>query len=441
MGIMDKFKENASNALGNERVGEIEGKRDKKDQKPQAPKPKKQKKEKKRKEPKMKKTKKESSGFMKGLFEGKGKNKTSEKIAEKIEQAEEELEINSEQTMLNEMKAEAEFEDDPSKYIQTDQVGGRNRAMILKQLNIEDNVSIPSDLVTPEQIENVEFTVSLPSGLDADEVARFCDIMENAVRRYRSELLRVSKEKEKLIDEILRGEQSVLEQRNQAQLNSFLEQGSSEKERLQESLIEAQRKKQQLELENEKLKSKLSELPSIEGEIPDEVVNENQELKNLVNSLQAKLALAESTAQESAIITNAHQQETDSEAAAMLAQVESEKQELLKQIEELKKSEPNNSANHELEKENERLQRELEQAKKVVIPQVPIDSPEDYEKRIMEQFTHGKVNKHVKTKLTDEDIAKMKEAQESGDITIKGFENVTSSGDTSFDDMMKELNT
>lgn len=444
MGIMDKFKENASNALGNERVGEIEGERDSQPTKPKqkkAPKPAKIKKDKKRKEPKMKKEKKETSGFMKGLFDNKKKEKT--KLDEKIQETEDLFEENSEESMLNEMKAEAEFEDDPSKYIQTDQVGGRNRAMILKQLNIEDTVSIPSDLVTPEQIENVEFTVSLPSGLDADEVSRFCDIMENAVRKYRSELIRISKEKEKLIDEILRGEQQVLEQRNQSQLNSFLEQGSSEKERLQESLIEAQRTKQKLELENEKLKNKLSELPNIEGELSPEIANENEELKHLVRDLQAKLAQAEATAVENQFTSNTNKSEMNSETAEMLHQAEKRNKELERELDKLREKSRMTTQDDSVKLENQQLKDEIEKLKKssTVIPNAPIDSPEDYEKRIMEQFTQGKINKHVKTKLTDEDIAKMKEAQESGDITIKGFENVVSSGDSSFDDMMKELNT
>lgn len=441
---MDKFKENASNALGNERVGEIEGERDNqptKTKQKKAPKPAKIKKEKKRKEPKMKKEKKETSGFMKGLFDNKKKEKT--KLDEKIQETEDLFEENSEESMLNEMKAEAEFEDDPSKYIQTDQVGGRNRAMILKQLNIEDTVSIPSDLVTPEQIENVEFTVSLPSGLDADEVSRFCDIMENAVRKYRSELIRISKEKEKLIDEILRGEQQVLEQRNQSQLNSFLEQGSSEKERLQESLIEAQRTKQKLELENEKLKNKLSELPNIEGELSPEIANENEELKHLVRDLQAKLAQAEATAVENQFTSNTNKSEMNSETAEMLHQAEKRNKELERELDKLREKSRMTTQDDSVKLENQQLKDEIEKLKKssTVIPNAPIDSPEDYEKRIMEQFTQGKINKHVKTKLTDEDIAKMKEAQESGDITIKGFENVVSSGDSSFDDMMKELNT
>lgn len=436
MSIMDKFKENASNALGNERVGEIEGERDGGDKAPKAKRTPKPKSPKRRKEPLMNNEKKQ--GFMQGIFKKKEKQSP---ITEEQPQ-----EQSAEQAMLNEVRGQADIEEDPSKYIQTDQVGGRNRAMILKQLDIQDTVNIPSDLVTPEQIENVEFTVSLPSGLDADEVSRFCDIMESAVRRYRTELMKVSKEKELLIDEILRGERLVLEQRNQEQLNSFLEQGSSEKEKLRDNLIEAQQLKHKLELENERLKQQLSEVPA--G--GDSNSSENEKLRTMIAGLQAKLAEAEQAATNSSSLVNNHSELTDSETAAMLSQAEREKEELRDEIEQLRATLDSDSpvlqsTSKELELENEKLQAEVARMKKVSkisADKTSIDSPEDYEKRIMEQFNqgNGKPNKHVRTQLSAEDIANMKEAQESGDITIKGFENVVKSGDSNFDDMMKELN-
>lgn len=429
MGIMDKF----TNSLGNEKIGELEGEKPKtKEEKPQKKKSAKKEKSpkvKKEKKQKEKKVKEKKKGF--GFFDKKEKKEKTydESIAEPSQ-------LDVEQEMLSgmaEMQDESLLgEDDPSKYISTQQVGGRNRKMILRQLGIEDGVIIPSELVTPEQVENVEFTVSVPSGLDATEVEQFCDIMERSIRQYRGALKQAYEDKEKLIDEILRGEAQVLEQRNQSQLDMFLDQGENEKARLQDNLMAAQEEKQKLAIENEKLKAKLENpMPAVPLVDPD-LLSENESLKQEVTNLRASLANLQSNGNKPAPEQIYEKEVADSEPQT------TEEYDIPAQ-EQVNESTEKAGVSAESQIEEEVNIHPEEHLTNKILEKPSIETPEDYEKKVMEQFARtNKVNKHVKTKLTQADIERMKAAQ-ADDIRIDGFEPPAPSGDSMFDSMMNDL--
>lgn len=425
MGIMDKF----TNSLGNEKIGELEGKKPK-EQKEKTPKKKAPKKEKAPKVKKEKKAKDKKKGF--GLFDKKPKK---EKPAVE-EEVSEPTQLEMEQAMLSGMAEMPEEtllgEDDPSKYISTQQVGGRNRKMILRQLGIEDGVIIPSELVTPEQVENVEFTVSVPSGLDATEVEQFCDIMERSIRQYRNALKQAYEDKEKLIDEILRGEAQVLEQRNQSQLDMFLDQGENEKARLQDNLMAAQEEKQKLAIENEKLKAKLDNpMPAVPLVDPN-LLSENEALKEEVANLRASLANLQSNGSKPAPEQIYEEEVADSELQT------TEDYDVPSQ-EQVNEPTEKTEVSAESQVEEEVNIHPEEHLTNKVLEKPSIETPEDYEKKVMEQFAKtNKVNKHVKTKLTQADIERMKAAQ-ADDIRIDGFEAPAPSGDSMFDSMMNDL--
>lgn len=63
-----------------------------------------------------------------------------------------------------------------------------------------------------------------------------------------------------------------------------------------------------------------------------------------------------------------------------------------------------------------------------------LDNDDDFEKKVMANFLKtNKNNKHVKMPLTNEEILKIKEAEDNADISLKSNETM------SFDEMMKDL--
>lgn len=86
-------------------------------------------------------------------------------------------------------------EENPQKYIHTDTAGGRNKEMVLHYLGINDNGEDTqlSKMVTPEEVRDIEFSTSVPTGLDAEEVEHFCNTIEANIAKYR-ELINAQKE-------------------------------------------------------------------------------------------------------------------------------------------------------------------------------------------------------------------------------------------------------
>lgn len=440
MGLFDKLKKTTSDVLGGETIGRVEGDRGREEQiskktpknKPKA-----------RKEPTMTKKKK---GLLGGMF-GDKNPKSNKKSPTKVKEM-------SDTDLLGAVGNSSEEDEDVSKYIKTDKAGGRTRKTILSQLNIDEKAIIPNELITIEQIEAVEFTPTVPSGLSVEEVSRFCDQMEVEIERYRNVLISASEDKEKLIDELLRVERQILEDRNQEVLDSFISNGNTEREKLNESLITTQLANKELQDENEKLKRQFSS-----GSRPDkQLVAETSQLKAEVASLQSKLSNA-------AALTATP---PDDELIKKLTDAEKLNAKLSKTVEELKISADDKAAAEELRKlreENERLRKSVPNGDAVNAQQVKalqdenrqlvskieklskpeINTPEDFEKKVMAQFQeqHGAVNKHVRKEMTAEEIQAMKKAQEDGDIVIKGFEQPQNppadSGDI-FKNMMAEFN-
>lgn len=427
MGIFSKISEKAGNIVGNERIGELEGEREKekkaiKPKKKQVKKSKtpKQKKEKVQKETPMAK----ESGFMSKMFKKKETKQTPRPKMKK------DL---SDDDLVKQVGSQSQVdEEDISRYIKTDKVGGRTRLMILRELNITEYEALPSGLVTPEQIEAVEFTPTVPSGLSVSEVDSFCDQMEAAIAKYRELLLISNREKNALLDEIIRVERKVVEERNEEVLNSFLEQGSTEKSHLQESLIDSQLVNKELENENKKLREKIALSGSKQGD-PLEI----SELKRTIANLEARLQEAQS---------NSGEKDSD-ELIAKLRAAEEQNAKLSRQLNEInsksevKLDEESNRELNRLRKENELLKSSNNQSNDKIIQEIKreneelaqqikqlssksVNTPEDFDKIVMSQFKkqHGSGSKHVKKVMTQDEIEEMKRIQEEdGDIVIDGF--------------------
>lgn len=438
MGFMDKLK----NTIGTERIGELEGER------PSTPHNKTTKKEKKKKTPIITKAKKEKTL----------KSKAVEKPD--VEDFSIPVELNSED------------DEHAERYIKTTQVGGRSRRMILDSLNISTGAIIPNEFVTPQQIEDVEFTISVPSGLDHKEVEAFCDTMESAIEKYRNALINAYEDREKLIEEIVRTEREVIEQRNQDQLDSFLNQNSDERDELNDRLILAQTKRVELAEENKLLKDKLNELPKLDSATEINLLAENEALKvelanareaannsaltvsneefdtiqqELVNERERSAKLSEQLSLSQADnSTEKFDEIKNNELELKLNKALALNKEYFDQIEGEKETKTQNESKiNELKKQIQDLletNAELKATKVITPDNLTIESPEDYEKVIMQQFMKkNEPNKHVKKTLTQAEIEKIKKAQNSGDIKIEGI-NTSKYDEDPFSQMMSELN-
>lgn len=447
MKIVDKIK----SVIGNEKIGEINGDRntDKKEVKVKS-----KQKTKKTLTDKQKPTKKENT-----------------KIETKVVTKEE-----SKSDFPFDKSLSIDDDNHAERYIKTDQVGGRSRRMILDALNIDTGAIIPHEFITPEQIENVEFTISVPSGLDSQEVESFCDLMEGAVEKYRKALLAAYEDKEKLIEEIVRTEKAVIERRNQDQLDSVLNHSSDEREQLHEKLIIAQTEKIEFIEENKRLKLALKERDNTNNK-DKTLLDENLKLKEEIESLKSSAVNTELTtsSDEMNIIqeelnaareqnaklseqikllsdnTNQNKDEELNQFKQKTHELEQENKKLIQKIQSI----GSNDSPKELINESDEIAKlkntiqDLEDKLKNTIPNQPpvIETPDDYEKKVMAEFRKkNKVNKHVKKKLTEEDIQRMKAAQSGGDIKIKGFDNIQTNEKIQqkpvdpFDAMMSELN-
>lgn len=459
MGFFKKIKESTSEKFGNEKIGEIDKTREKK-------------KGTKKKKPKKGKSKKEKKSFF---------NKKEKNIDDFIKTEN----TPTSQKQINHINTVEQEDDDYSKYIKTDKAGGRSRSMVLNQLGVREGVIIPDGLITPEAIDNVEFTMVVPSGLDPDEVAEFCNVLERGVTDYRNELKTIHNEKEKLIDEILRIETQIIEQRNQEALNAFITQGNDVKDKLQNDLVDIQMKYTELKQKNEVLQARIKKRE--ESGIDPDVLEENHQLKNSIKKLEAKLVKLE----------NSDTQVISAEVETKLTALEQENKELENELNEYKQSQ---ETINQLTEQNQKLQRELEkllnkESETIKNDQMSVTSPtaevkpdekpkiiektfdnskdieeknyqtsaepvnnetfsvteldkesDDYEKMVLEQYlnknTKKKKNKHIKTKMTPEDIIKKKKAEAQGKVYVKGlnFETPTQTGDPLFDQMMKQMN-
>ena len=409
MGLMDKIKK----TIGNERIGELDGEREKttKQSKP---------------------TKKSSKNKGVGKFSKPKPNKQVEEVEDDFAN----FDFSKD--------AEKDGEDHAEKYIKSSSVGGRSRRMILDSLGIKTGEIIPNEFVTPQQIENVEFTVSVPSGLDSQEVSLFCDNMEAAVKQYRTALLDAYEDREKLIEEVVRTEQAVVEGRNQAELNSVLSMGSDERDQINEKLINAQAEKLELENENSVLKRKLKE--AVTHTLPRDkelaAVKENEQLRRELEELRQATE-------------SAGNQDVSEEVDTLHQELELARErndQLSKTIEDL--NETIKSNRHETTADSSKVAELEEQVRQLIaknetlkasgseaITIAEVETPVDYEKKIVEKFLQtNKPSKHVKTSLTPEEIKKMKAANSTGDIRIKGFEPVDPGDDDPFAKMMAEMN-
>lgn len=419
---MKLFDKISNSNMGNEKIGEIDKKIERK---------------------KTKKTKEK-----KGLFT---KKESKKEVRNQQPKQKRQVYVPSEPTNPD---------DDPSKYITTDKVGGRTRNMILKQLGITTEQStIPSDLITPEAIDAVEFSVSVPSGLSFEEVDQFCKIVEAGISEYRNLINKLNSDVEKLIDELIRSDQQVLEQRNDSMLNTFMESTNGEKEKLENQIINLNSELQKIKGEYEKQSPTLIKLKNEKEELLAQVSqlkasSENTTTNEKQIELQQKLESTINDNKELEHELELLKKQTPKEVKVVDPALQAEVERLRVENERLKKIAEQN-AKSEINQPKE-VNNEVKPPEKVVSPKAtapktgvtPVKgfmlSDASDEKEIMERVAQQYAGKkHVKKDLTAKDIELIKESQKVDDIEINNSNSNKKAEVKSdpFSNLMNEMST
>lgn len=144
---------------------------------------------------------------------------------------------------------------------------------LLKLIGVELEPQI-GNLITPDDVENVEFSVTAPTGLNAEEVEQFCDSVQRDISVYLNIIESRQIDFLKLLEHCGELEKKLVEQREESQLASYIVQGSSDEDKLRDKIAN-------LQIENMELKEKLANF-----EKSDNTVN-----KNDITKEQAKLPM------------------------------------------------------------------------------------------------------------------------------------------------------
>ena len=186
-------------------------------------------------------------------------------------------------------------EENPQKYIHTDTAGGRNKEMVLHYLGINDDGEEKqlSQMVLPEEISDVEFSIATPYGLDKDEVEHFCNTMEANVAKYR-ELIALQKEdKEKLIKEVLRVDKQVQDIKQETLMAGSFGEDDNRVNQLNEkvlSLKEELAKEKQRSLDNSQSKEQDTIINDLRAKVKSYEESQSDSSKQ-VEELQRQLQL------------------------------------------------------------------------------------------------------------------------------------------------------
>lgn len=146
-------------------------------------------------------------------------------------------------------------------------------------------------MVTPEEVRDIEFSTSVPTGLDAEEVEHFCNTIEANIAKYR-ELINAQKaDKEKLIAEVLRVDRQVQENKQESLMAGQFGDDGNRVNQLNEKVLSLQEELQQSTNQINEYESMVQKLRAKVNEYDNSSSNTSeleQEITSLQGQLQAK---------------------------------------------------------------------------------------------------------------------------------------------------------
>lgn len=242
MKIINRIKDSVENTLGNELLGteEFEKPEDKKvEKKPKETNQKKKKSDNKlfsfdfsKKQPKKETPPKKS---LKETIEDKKEKDTGLKAAYTTQDFYENLENVDEDAIIHTEGSEFEF------------------------LGLEF-IDIPAEIVTSSDIDNVEFELIAPVGLDPNQVAPFLDKVELDIEQIYSLFEKNKENFNKLMKEYNSLENKYIAQRQELELTTIFNTSKSEEDKLKDQIFELKLEIQELKTVNDNLKRELKKV-------------------------------------------------------------------------------------------------------------------------------------------------------------------------------------
>ena len=120
---------------------------------------------------------------------------------------------------------------------------------VLDFLGISQEVDLRG-LITPQEINDMEFHLIAPTGIDPDEVNDFCERLQRELFNYIDIIKQREIDFKKVLERLDDTEKKLIEKQQESELANFIIDSKSNEEKLKEELLE-------LRLENNELKSKL----------------------------------------------------------------------------------------------------------------------------------------------------------------------------------------
>lgn len=120
---------------------------------------------------------------------------------------------------------------------------------VLEVFKIKRTIDL-NDFISPEAIEDVEFTLTAPTGINPDEVEHFVDYVLAEVIKLRAALVERQESFERILEEHAIIEQKLIDKQQESELTSLIVNTKSNEEKLREQLVN-------LRLENQELKNRL----------------------------------------------------------------------------------------------------------------------------------------------------------------------------------------
>lgn len=162
----------------------------------------------------------------------------------------------------------------PSNHLRNNVLKKEQNYPVLQLLGIPLNLEW-NNLISEDDIDNVGFTLTAPTGIDPDEVETFCDSVQNDIKEYRRLLQLKQKHFIMLLDEIGSLEEKLIEQQQENELANFIIQSKTSEEQLKEELVDLRLENQELKERNKTLEKDINQLKKSISNLNKEDLNVN----------------------------------------------------------------------------------------------------------------------------------------------------------------------
>lgn len=153
---------------------------------------------------------------------------------------------------------------------------------VLQFLDIPRRIDL-SGLATPDTIENAEFTLSVPSGINPDEVEKFLNYLQKDLSRLYRRIAVREEDFDKLLTETNRLQDRIIEINQKRSMLAALDQDKGVVDKLKDEIVDLRMKN--VNLQNEVNKYKVMEKEFEKLKIKEEIrAEENKEELKTVNT-------------------------------------------------------------------------------------------------------------------------------------------------------------